>query len=53
MSNFHVVVVQRWKRNVKKNVMHVQSCCFVFKNLSFFAVLCVVPFVVGFVFILK
>ena len=24
----HVVVVQWWQRNVQKNVMHVQSCCF-------------------------
>ena len=25
---FHVVVVQRRQRNVRKGVMHVQSCCF-------------------------
>ena len=27
--SFHVLVVQGQQRNVQKNVMHVQSCCFV------------------------
>ena len=26
MIKFHVAVVQRWQRNVKKRVMHVRSC---------------------------
>ena len=26
--SFHVVVVQGQQRNVRKSVMHVQSCCF-------------------------
>ena len=26
--SFHVVVVQKWQRNVQKTVMHVQSYCF-------------------------
>ena len=26
--SFHVVVVQRWQRNVQKSVVHVQHCCF-------------------------
>ena len=25
--SFHVVVVQKWQRNVQKSVMRVQSCC--------------------------
>ena len=28
IRHFLVVVVQRRQRNVQKNVMHVQSCCF-------------------------
>ena len=28
ITHFHVVVVQWRQRNVQKNVMHVQSCCF-------------------------
>ena len=28
IRQFHVVVVQRRRRNVQKSVMHVQSCCF-------------------------
>ena len=28
IKKFHLVVVQRWQRNVQKSVMHVQSCCF-------------------------
>ena len=27
MRHFHVVVVQKRKRNVQKSVMHVRSCC--------------------------
>ena len=34
ISNFHVAVVQRRQRNVKKNMMHAQSCCFA--NIAFF-----------------
>ena len=33
---FYVVVVQWTSKNVLKNVMHVQSCCFVHKNQLFF-----------------
>ena len=34
--HFHVVVVQRWQRNVQKRVMHVQSCCFAkYKPIAF------------------
>ena len=33
---FHVVVVQRGKRNGQKSVMHVRSCCFAHQNLLFF-----------------
>ena len=33
---FHVVGVQRRQRNVQKNVMHVQSCCFVNLNQLLF-----------------
>ena len=28
IRHFHVVVVQKRKRNVQKSVMHVRSCCF-------------------------
>ena len=38
IRKFHVAGVQRRQRNVQNSVMHVQSCCFVNKNL-FFAVL--------------
>ena len=33
IRQFHVVVVQRRQRNVSKNVMHGQSCCFACQNL--------------------
>ena len=46
ISKFHVAVVQRWLKNVQKSVMHVQSCCFTFINLLFFAVLVAVAVVV-------
>ena len=36
IRQFHVVVVQRQKRNVQKSVMHVQSCCFACLNLLLF-----------------
>ena len=39
VRHFHVVVMQRRQRNVQKSVMHVQSCCFIFLNFCFFAVL--------------
>ena len=32
IRHFHVVVVQRRKRNVQRSVMHVQSCCFACLN---------------------
>ena len=38
MRHFHVVVVQRRLRNVQKNVMQVQSCCFANLALLLFAV---------------
>ena len=33
IKHFHVVVVQWRLKNVLKSVMHVQSCCFVNRNL--------------------
>ena len=36
IRHFHVVVVQRRHRNVRKSVMHVQSCCFANLNLLLF-----------------
>ena len=36
IRQFHVVVVQRRQRNVQKNVMHVQNCCFACLNLLLF-----------------
>ena len=36
IRKFRVVVVQWRQRNVQKNVMHVQSCCFANLNQSFF-----------------
>ena len=36
IRHFHVVVVQRRKRNVQRSVMHVQSCCFACLNLLLF-----------------
>ena len=33
IRQFHVAVVLRRQRNVQKNVMHVQSCCFASLNL--------------------
>ena len=36
IRQFHVVVVQRRKRNVQRSVMHVQSCCFACLNLLLF-----------------
>ena len=48
IRKFHVVVVQRWQRNVQNSVIHVQSCCLLV-NILFFAVLLAVAVVVGFV----
>ena len=28
IRKFHIAVVQQLQRNVQKNMMHVQSCCF-------------------------
>ena len=36
IRHFHVVVVQRWQRNVQKSVMHLQSCYFANLNLLVF-----------------
>ena len=36
IRQFHVAVVQRRQRNDKKNVLHVQSCCFACLNLLLF-----------------
>ena len=36
IRHFHVVDVQRRQRNVQKNVMHVQSCCFANLNYLLF-----------------
>ena len=36
IRQFHVVAVQRRQRNVQKNVLHVQSCCFACLNLLLF-----------------
>ena len=36
IGQFHVVVVQRRLRNVRKSVMHVQSCCFACLNQLLF-----------------
>ena len=47
IRQFHVVVVQRRQRNVSKNVMHVQSCCFANLTYCFFAVLVAVAVVVA------
>ena len=47
MRQFHVVVVQRLQKNVQKSVMHVQSYCFAFKPVVFFAVLVAVAGVVA------
>ena len=38
MRHFYVVVVQRRLRNVQKNVMQVQSCCFANLALLLFVV---------------
>ena len=35
IRKFHVVVVQRWQRNVQSSVMHVQSCCLLLWTFSF------------------
>ena len=34
IRHFHVIVSQRQLKNVKKSVMHVQSCCFAFLQFS-------------------
>ena len=36
IRHFHVVVVQRWLRNVQKGVIHMQSYCFANLNLILF-----------------
>ena len=53
IRKFHVALVQRRQRNVQKSAMHVQSCCFVNKNLLIFAVLLAVDVVVCFFVIQK
>ena len=40
ISNFHVAVVQRRQRNVKKSMMHVQSCSFANIYLLLFCCSC-------------
>ena len=40
IRHFHLVVVQRRQRNVQKNVMQVQSCCFVYIKLLIFCRSC-------------
>ena len=40
IRQFHVAVVQRRQKNVQKNVMHVQSCCFACLNLLLFCRSC-------------
>ena len=47
IKKFHVVYVQRRQRNVKKSVMHVQSCCFANLTNCFFVVFVAVPVVVA------
>ena len=47
IRHFHVEVVQRRQRNVQKNLIHVQSCCFANLNLLLFAVLVAVAVVVA------
>ena len=37
IRKFHVVVVQRWQRNLQKSVMQVQSYCFAILNLLLFS----------------
>ena len=44
---FHDAVVQLLQRNVKKSVMHVQSCCFTHYTYCFFAVLVDVAVVIS------
>ena len=44
IRHFHVVVVQRRKRNVQ-SVMHVQSCCFANETYCFYEVLVAVAVV--------
>ena len=53
IRKFHVAGVQRRQRNVQNSVMHVQSCCFVNKNLLLFCRSPSVAVVVGFVVIQK
>ena len=36
IRTFHVVIVQRWQRNVQKRVLHVHCCCFANLNLLLF-----------------
>ena len=36
IRHFHVLVVQKWERNVQKSVVHVQSCYICLLNLLFF-----------------
>ena len=47
ISKFHIAVVQLRLKNVQKSVMHVQSCCFLFKTYCFFAVLVAVAVAVA------
>ena len=53
IRKFHVVVVQRWQRNVQNSVIARAKLLFVNKNISFFAVLIAVAVVVGYVVIQK
>ena len=46
IRQFHVVVVQRRRKNVQKSVMHVQSLCNTCLNLLLFAVVVAVVVVV-------
>ena len=47
IRDFHAVVVQWRQRNVQKNVLHVQSCCFANQAYCFFDVLAAVAVVVA------
>ena len=46
IRKFHVIIVERWLRNLQKSVMLVQSC-FAYMSYNFFAVLVAVAIVVA------
>ena len=46
IRKFHVIIVERWQRNLQKSVMLVQSC-FAYMSYNFFAVLVAVAIVVA------